>query len=210
MVSSALAHSPPVGEDWSHAHLLEDHLRAVAELAAEHARPFPRCARWLPRWRWTTCCMRRGSFGAEDWAYSAGLWHDLGKYRSGFQRYLHDQGPSVSHKLADAAHAWRNPHPGTVSPDERALQNSRGGRQPKCHARTDDRHGIIEDEEAIACDTGAGHRAPVRHGPARSCRETDASQRRRRERPTSAGCPCRKECGGAGFPTGMTHACTQL
>lgn len=47
-------------------HSLEDHLRAVAERA------------------------RRSSeiVGAADWAYLAGLWHDLGKYRPGFQSYL--------------------------------------------------------------------------------------------------------------------------
>ena len=28
------------------------------------------------------------AFGAADWAYLGGLWHDLGKYRGSFQRYL--------------------------------------------------------------------------------------------------------------------------
>ncbi len=46
-------------------HDLAAHLRAVAGLAAQ-------CA---------------DSYGAE-WARLAGLWHDLGKYRPGFQRYL--------------------------------------------------------------------------------------------------------------------------
>ncbi len=32
------------------------------------------------------------AIGAADWAYVAGLWHDLGKYRSGFQRYLRKAG----------------------------------------------------------------------------------------------------------------------
>ncbi|GAB4405822.1 MAG: CRISPR-associated helicase Cas3' [Rhodoferax sp.] len=51
-------------------HPLAQHLRAVAALAAEFAAPFdaaPPCQRW---------------------AYLAGLWHDLGKYRPGFQRYV--------------------------------------------------------------------------------------------------------------------------
>lgn len=46
-------------------HALVDHLRAVAGLAAATAPP-----------------------GAGDWAHLAGLWHDLGKFRPGFQRYI--------------------------------------------------------------------------------------------------------------------------
>lgn len=77
-------------------HSLEDHLRAVAERA------------------------RRSSelVGAGDWAYLAGLWHDLGKYRPGFQAYLRaanavedahqEQDKSargVEHSAAGAMHA---------------------------------------------------------------------------------------------------------
>ena len=47
-------------------HLLEDHLRKVAKQAQEFAK----------------------EFGADDWAYPAGLWHDLGKYRATFQAYI--------------------------------------------------------------------------------------------------------------------------
>ena len=51
-------------------HLLATHLRKVAELSGEFASAL-------------------GSHGAStDWARLAGLWHDLGKYRPGFQRYL--------------------------------------------------------------------------------------------------------------------------
>jgi CRISPR-associated endonuclease/helicase Cas3 len=45
---------------------LEDHLNNVAHLAAEFARPF----------------------GGDQWAYLAGLWHDLGKYSNEFQAML--------------------------------------------------------------------------------------------------------------------------
>ena len=51
----------------SDGHLLQDHLQEVARLASSNAK----------------------NFGAESWAHLAGLWHDLGKYRPGFQRYLH-------------------------------------------------------------------------------------------------------------------------
>ena len=47
-------------------HQLEDHLREVAKLSETFA----------------------GEFGAGDWAYIAGLWHDIGKYRKTFQKYI--------------------------------------------------------------------------------------------------------------------------
>ncbi len=47
---------------------LEEHLKNVAELAADFARPF----------------------GGEKWAYLAGLWHDLGKYSNAFQAKLYE------------------------------------------------------------------------------------------------------------------------
>ena len=51
-------------------HLLVDHLRAVASIAGDFSRQFDATA------------------DNQRWAYMAGLWHDLGKYRLGFQRYL--------------------------------------------------------------------------------------------------------------------------
>lgn len=57
------AHSANEHGEW---HDLEAHLRRVAELAREFATPF----------------------GAGDWAYVAGLWHDLGKFAPAFQEYL--------------------------------------------------------------------------------------------------------------------------
>jgi CRISPR-associated endonuclease/helicase Cas3 len=45
---------------------LEDHLKNVAEMARKFA----------------------SEFGAEDWGYFAGLWHDIGKYSREFQEYL--------------------------------------------------------------------------------------------------------------------------
>ena len=57
----SLENEPP--EKWQK---LEDHLKGVSELAAKFARPF----------------------GGEEWAYLAGLWHDLGKYSDAFQARL--------------------------------------------------------------------------------------------------------------------------
>lgn len=57
---------------WAHSggHLLASHLRAVARLAAEFSSVFD------------------AAEPTRRWAYLAGLWHDLGKYRPGFQRYV--------------------------------------------------------------------------------------------------------------------------
>ena len=63
--AGALAHTA-IGESDLRLHSLIEHLHEVARLAAGHAAPF----------------------GGQDWARLAGLWHDLGKYRPGFQRYL--------------------------------------------------------------------------------------------------------------------------
>ncbi len=60
--SAALAHSGN--------HLLSEHLQQVAERAASFAQSID--------------C----SGQSRAWAHTAGLWHDLGKYRPGFQRYI--------------------------------------------------------------------------------------------------------------------------
>jgi len=57
------------------AHRLEDHLLDVSSLAAEFA----------------------AEFGAAPWAALAGIWHDLGKYREGFQRYIRQCGDPDAH-----------------------------------------------------------------------------------------------------------------
>ncbi|MDD3651230.1 CRISPR-associated helicase Cas3' [Immundisolibacter sp.] len=61
----AAAHTT-VGQTGLRVHALDQHLSEVARRAADHA----------------------VLFGGQDWARQAGLWHDLGKYRPGFQRYL--------------------------------------------------------------------------------------------------------------------------
>lgn len=47
-------------------HALSDHLLAVSDLSAAYA----------------------SKFDAGAWGALAGLWHDLGKYREGFQKYI--------------------------------------------------------------------------------------------------------------------------
>lgn len=61
-MSEPLAHSG--------GHLLVAHLHTVAALAAKFSHAFD------------------SAEPARRWAYLAGLWHDLGKYRPGFQRYV--------------------------------------------------------------------------------------------------------------------------
>ena len=64
--SDAIAHAAKDSTgNWRPPHDLDEHLRAVGALAAHFAN---RC-------------------GAE-WAHLAGRWHDLGKYRPRFQRYI--------------------------------------------------------------------------------------------------------------------------
>lgn len=84
------------GEDGSFViHDLEEHLRAVGDLAGEFA----------------------STFGHADWGQLAGLWHDLGKYSPVFQNYIaresgfdpeaHIEGGKgrVNHSSAGALHA---------------------------------------------------------------------------------------------------------
>ena len=81
--------------DWLEPHRLEEHLRKVAKLSASKA----------------------GALQSSGWGMAAGLWHDLGKYRSAFQKYIRDasgyerenahvESPQrVTHSTAGAVHA---------------------------------------------------------------------------------------------------------
>lgn len=76
-------------------HFLDDHLNDVAELAANFA----------------------AAFNSQDWGRLSGLWHDLGKFRDSFQKYIktvsgyeeeaHIEGVPgrVDHSTAGAIHA---------------------------------------------------------------------------------------------------------
>jgi len=84
MSEQFFAHTKP-GAPQSEWEPLDKHLRNVADLAARFAEPF----------------------GAQDWARVAGIWHDLGKYRRAFQRYLRAKG-------TDSAQASEESTPGRV------------------------------------------------------------------------------------------------
>lgn len=66
----SLKDKPP--EDWQP---LEQHLYNVAKLARRFAEPF----------------------GGDQWAYLAGLWHDLGKYSDEFQAKFYAENGIESH-----------------------------------------------------------------------------------------------------------------
>lgn len=89
-MSEFWAHSPSI-ESSGEGHLLHDHLRSVADRACRSFMQQP----------------------GSDLAYLAGLWHDMGKYRQGFQRYIRmapdahiegklPQGSDKSHSAAGA------------------------------------------------------------------------------------------------------------
>lgn len=78
-MQEAIAH---IAED-GRTHDLGEHLQQTAHLACEFA----------------------DAFGCRTWGRLAGLWHDLGKYSSGFQQYLLNGGPKTEHAVIGALHA---------------------------------------------------------------------------------------------------------
>ncbi|MDB5939861.1 MAG: CRISPR-associated helicase/endonuclease Cas3, partial [Polaromonas sp.] len=70
-----------MNEPWAHSggHLLARHLQSVASMAAGFSADFEPVT------------------STQRWAYLAGLWHDLGKYRPGFQRYLQQSDDQNAH-----------------------------------------------------------------------------------------------------------------
>ena len=95
--AKAYAHSGNAAGDW---HGLVEHLQAVAELSAEFAE----------------------AFGAREFGYRLGLWHDVGKFSPEFQRYLHGRGTSVDHKRAGARLALQH-----LKATALAIQGHHGG-----------------------------------------------------------------------------------
>ena len=76
------------GGGWEPPHPLGQHLLAVAELSAQFA----------------------SGFNAADWARLAGLWHDLGKYRLRFQRYIRQASGFEAEDAHIEGKAGRSPH----------------------------------------------------------------------------------------------------
>ncbi len=84
-----------------HRHNLVDHLKAVAEIARDFAKPF----------------------GGEEAAYYAGLWHDIGKFDPEFQRYLSgDRSRGPDHKGAGSKVACQH-----LGPAGLIVQGHHGG-----------------------------------------------------------------------------------
>ncbi|NLW50824.1 MAG: CRISPR-associated endonuclease Cas3'' [Candidatus Brocadiaceae bacterium] len=75
------AHAPEAGSTRTDWHVLRTHLETVASLARRFA----------------------DAFGAGEWGYIAGLWHDIGKYQQRFQDRLRGQAVSVEHSGPAAA-----------------------------------------------------------------------------------------------------------
>lgn len=98
------AHSLGNDPDPSHWQDLDTHLLEVAKLAANFAEPF----------------------SSQDWAYLAGLWHDLGKYQQAFQDKLQGRAIAVEHSGAGAALAIEK-HPGFGVPLAFAIAAHHGG-----------------------------------------------------------------------------------
>ncbi|HJV87360.1 MAG TPA: CRISPR-associated helicase Cas3' [Noviherbaspirillum sp.] len=86
--SRAIAHAArDANGNWREAHDLADHLRSVADLASQFA----------------------NRFHSGPWAYLAGMWHDLGKYRPRFQQYIR-QASGFDPDAHIAGEAGRTPH----------------------------------------------------------------------------------------------------
>lgn len=129
----AIAHLRVDSDGTQSRHSLEDHLRSTAALAEDFAAPF----------------------STRAWAALAGLWHDLGKYRPGFQAYIRQAndpdahvegrvaGPERTHSVAGALHALdvlKRKHGPTGQIAARVLPYVIGGH----HAGLDDWHGGLK------------------------------------------------------------------
>ncbi|MBE0509079.1 MAG: CRISPR-associated endonuclease Cas3'', partial [Marinospirillum sp.] len=85
-----IAHAKQDSEgQWLAPHLLEDHLKKVAGICGNTA----------------------SSFESEGWGFAAGQWHDLGKYRAPFQKYIRD----ASGFERENAHVEQEKNPGRVT-----------------------------------------------------------------------------------------------
>ena len=79
-------HVSHISADGKRFESVQQHLDEVADMAADFAR----------------------AFGGEDWAYRAGLLHDIGKYSEAFQKRILYNGPRADHSTAGAYELARN------------------------------------------------------------------------------------------------------
>jgi hypothetical protein len=110
-----------VDESGAKIHLLEEHLRQVAKMASSFA----------------------SSIGAAQWAESAGLWHDLGKFGPDFQNYIRTRSGYEAHlgtkfgkfgeirgKFGNSGQYTQTQFPRTIPNPPTHLQMSRIARPP--------------------------------------------------------------------------------
>lgn len=166
------APSTPVAEPAAHCrqdpegriewHALVDHLEGVAQLAAEKA----------------------ASWHSAEWGMLAGQWHDLGKYRPGFQSYIRQSadpnahiegrvaGPQKTHSAAGALHTLRlfeeqwgpagklaaRPLSYVIAGHHAGLSDWHAGEHQGLHQRLASEDSRIEHDEAVSgCRESAAH-----------------------------------------------------
>ena len=134
------AHSKE-GEPPSEWHRLNEHLQEVAKMASSFA----------------------NAFGAVDWGYLAGLWHDLGKYSEEFQERL-------------AATGGNNAH---IETKPRRVDHSTAGAQHTFN--------LLRDKGKLLAYAIAGHHAGLPNGKANE--SSDLATRLEKPVPDYSSCP---------------------
>ncbi|HRH81270.1 MAG TPA: CRISPR-associated helicase Cas3' [Thiobacillaceae bacterium] len=141
-----IAHAARDGGGWRPPHDLADHLRCVAAQAAGFAR----------------------GFGSE-WARLAGLWHDLGKYRTRFQNYIRQASgfEADAHIRGEAGKAPHSTAGAMLACDQfgeagRVLAYLIAGH----HAGLDDWHGGLETRLALPASRQELNEAQAANPPA--------------------------------------------
>lgn len=110
------------------AHLLDEHLRDVGELAARFA----------------------DAFGASGRARLAGLWHDIGKYSAAFQRRIREENGFEAHVEAlDLDAVIRDHSTACAAPSGSSPTSSSGGVSRNGGDRESLRSGSDDDDRGV-------------------------------------------------------------